>query len=148
MLCHHRFYRQAFGVEHVFNHHDVSTEDGYQYLQRCVARFLEVSRSADPVLFVQIRWEEPDTLEQFAQTCALIDARFPTCTLNAFAIRQTQASGVCPELRETRREGRHRLFAFTPVSRWDATTFREPLDELALSRLIQFHRLQLAPSTD
>lgn len=146
--CHHRFYREAFGVEYVFNHHDVWTDEGYRYLQRCVARFLAIARGADPVLFVQTRWQEPDTIDQFEETCALIDSRFPKCTLNAFAIGSTLSSGVCPELRQRRHEGlpnAHRLFELTPVSMWDATAFQDPLDELVLSRLLKFHRLMLGP---
>jgi len=53
-LCHHQLFREKFGVQHVFNHHDPTQERDHAYFVRAVDRFRVLLRSADWKLLVLV----------------------------------------------------------------------------------------------
>lgn len=53
-FCDHRYYRDHFGVESVFNHRDVTMPEHLHYYERCVQRFLATLDRGDRTLLVGI----------------------------------------------------------------------------------------------
>lgn len=64
-LANHIFYKDNYGVNSVFNHHDPITEEGYAYFQRCVEWFRKVSTSGQRNLFLMVSPHSNKTAEQF-----------------------------------------------------------------------------------
>jgi len=50
----HSYYRIKFGVNYVFNHHDLTCVEHYSYFLRCIERFRESARSNNNILYLLI----------------------------------------------------------------------------------------------
>ncbi|MCU1621238.1 MAG: hypothetical protein JWL79_83 [Frankiales bacterium] len=62
-LAHHTHYRENFGVDYVFNHHDpVVSDAAYSYLQRSVQRFRDLEHQEGRKAFVLIN-QDRDSLK-------------------------------------------------------------------------------------
>ena len=142
--CHHRFYRDRFGVPYVFNHHDVWTDEGHAYLTRCVDRFLAVAEGPEPVLLFQSRREDERAARDFAGMAACVSRHLPACALTSMAVAAGASAGLVPEVRLLERQGQHTLFRYTPLDEWEATVFRQPVDEAVLGWVLRQHGLNLA----
>ncbi|MFC0408113.1 DUF1796 family putative cysteine peptidase [Roseomonas elaeocarpi] len=140
--CHHRFYRERFGLDFIFNHHDVWTEEGQAYLRRSVERFRVLARGREPVLLLQSCREGDMSVAQFRNTARCLDRYFPNGVLNAVVVAGP-GGGLLPEVTLLAREGEHMMLRYQPVGEWEATAFREPIDEKILAEILQMHRLDL-----
>lgn len=72
-LCDHRFYRDKFGLRHMFNHHLPTEPRDYSYLQRCVERFRSAIGDPAPKLFLLVT-HQPVTETRFQALIAALDA--------------------------------------------------------------------------
>lgn len=142
--CHHRGYRERFGIPYLFNHHDVWTDEGHAYVRRCVERFLRVARGGAPALMLQCGDETEHSVRGFRAVADCVGRHFPACTLNAFVVSRATVPGVVPEIGLMDARGPHRLFHIRSVDGWEPVSFRNPIDEMAMASVLRLHRLNLA----
>jgi len=70
MLCHHRFYRDRFGVQHVFNHRSPEKPEVAAYLARAAERLLARMARDERTLFVimGLGWCNPERYQALRRT--------------------------------------------------------------------------------
>jgi hypothetical protein len=130
---HHRFYREAFGVQHVFNHHDAHLDPAYAHFVRCVERFRQSMKSTDPKVLVLARTECEgsgadllvlrDALLRYGTDIKLLAIDVPPVEPDALAWPRLEQRAMEPALCH---------FAFNPSSRWDPLRFADLVDEHVL----------------
>lgn len=149
--CHHKFYRDHFGVSFVFNHNDAAEEPDYQYYIRCVTRFRQVLRQAAPearVLLFHFDATGRETMASFRAAAKAVDEYSNGL---GFIVSISVASGgysrFMPELRLIDELPRgHLRFALRPTCEEVALTFADPLNEIAMVRVLRSYNLHLKSS--
>jgi len=130
---HHRFYREAFGVQHVFNHHDAHLDQAYAHFQRSVDRFRHSMSSSVPKVLVLARTECEGS---GADLQALRDALLLYGTnikLVAFDVPPVAPHALAwPILEQRALDANFCHYRFTPSSRWDPMRFVDLVDEHVL----------------
>jgi len=135
----HLFYRDRFGVRNVFNHHDVHEDRDYAYLQRCVGRFRRALASPSQHVFLLFEADgSKRTLDQVkALAAALRDAGGGLHLLLAFLVDAERPTGLLPQARIGHEEPGLRVVHFASASPWLPLTFENPIDEVALAKLLR-----------
>jgi hypothetical protein len=137
---HHAFYRQRFGVEHVFNHHDVHLPDVHQHFVRAVDRFRATLAADRPKLFIAFQWHYAG-FEQEAQLLhTALAARTRRFALHVIAVVEPRPDAVLPQLLPVSAGEGAGAWIFHPVSRWQPLAFPSKLDELCLHHAMQLMR--------
>jgi hypothetical protein len=137
--CQHRFYQLEFGVNYVFNHHDVWTDEGYAYLRRCVLRFRQAIASG-PVLLAQARWDHMwNAASEFEQTVACLTDLGISAGLNAFTVDTRPTPDEVPGVVPLAKIGPHALYRVRRTEQWLATEFKDPADEQPLIEVLCRH---------
>jgi hypothetical protein len=140
---HHAFYRQHFGVEHVFNHHDVHLPEVYQHFVRAVDRFRATLAEDRPKLFIAFHWHYGG-FEQEAQLLhAALAARTRRFALHVIAVAEPRPEAWLPQMHAVSAAAGAGTWLFNPVSRWQPLAFPSKLDELCLNHAIQQMRRDL-----
>lgn len=64
-LCHHKFYQEHYGVQHMFNHHSPDKAEDHQYFIRAVEEFRSSLASRTPILLLLVTHSliKPDLIE-------------------------------------------------------------------------------------
>jgi hypothetical protein len=137
---HHSFYRNTFGVQHVFNHHDAHLDEPYAHFMRCVERFRSTMQSADLKVLVLARTRYSDSSADLFQLRDVLRQYGTPFRLLAFEVppgsSQRQAS---PKLSTLQVEGELQQFVFEPCSPWEPLRFADLLDEHVLIRQVLIH---------
>lgn len=137
---HHRFYRDTFGVQHVFNHHDAHLDSAYEHFVRCVERFRRSMKSDGPKVLLLARTECEGS---GADLRALRDAvlRYGTnAKLVAFDVPPVEPEALAwPVLERRALDPVFCHFTFTPSSRWDPLRFIDLVDEHLLMQQVLKH---------
>lgn len=144
----HLWYREQHGVQDFFTHRDPLGDADYQYFQRAVERFRKLMRSADGKLFVMISRPEFDLRDKFSELSRAISRATRNAAL--ICIQLVDSSGIagCHGMRRLVRDGDHALYEFAPSSQEDGIGFPEPLDDMAVLRLILEYQLDLRREVD
>ena len=146
--CDHLGYREAFGVRHVFNHHDVTAAAGLDHFRRAADRFLAVTGGRDKVLLLMVNNVVPVRQEGFATLARAVDdlgARNTLLCINVGCTGDTLDMGMG----EPFQIGRHRLRTYRSTSVIDGVRFTNPLDDLVLRSVVaQFDIGVMAPTTN
>jgi hypothetical protein len=145
--CRHRFYRERFGVDWVFNHHDPTQPQDAAYLLRCVDRFRAATGGMDKTLLLMVNIEAPVRQDQFGRLCEAVERLGPRNTLlciNVGCARDVLGMGMA----EPFQIGRHRLRTYRSTSEIDGVRFGNPLDDLVLRGAIMQHRFDPPPARD
>ncbi|WP_322086309.1 DUF1796 family putative cysteine peptidase [Burkholderia sp. BCC1999] len=130
----HRFYRNEFGVNYVFNHHDVHMAADYGYVTRCVNRFRASAASDRQKIYLLVRKESVETSDHFDQVAAAVDRTIRNGVLVYVSVGDRKAD--LPEVTVRGSRGRHRLLSLKPISKWNALTFEDVLDEVTILKSI------------
>jgi len=72
-FCEHLFYKQNFGVHHLFNHHLPNEEHDYFHYIQAVNEFRAILRSQKPVLYLIVS-NHPIPLEQYIELVKSLDS--------------------------------------------------------------------------
>jgi hypothetical protein len=146
-LCEHRYYRDAFGVERVFNHYDPSSLDFHAYLIRAVGRFRRLLDSPDRKLFLAVvpTLRENELHEPFGRLVEVLESRTANARIEVLALLP---AGGADDFRHAllERRGVHTLSVLQPLSTMQGLLFDEMVDELFVRRVIARHAFALAPS--
>ena len=144
-LCDHAIFRDAYGVEAMFNHRDPSQVDDYMYLQRCVMRFRGVRDSQAPTLYLVIVDAHPNPEDAYLRLSSALDcACAGPAALLFVVVTDHRSGGPLPHVRTRRVDGEHEFVLFDAVGALGGTRFDEAADALALQALL--HRYRMAPS--
>lgn len=141
-VCHHRFYRDEFNVRFVFNHHNVLDEETFAHFVRSVGRFRSALGTGN-VLLPHIDIYKRTSPDVF---CRLVEA-VERCSsgraiLVSFYIEEPDATLLMPSLTMTHRIGGwHQRFVLTPTSAYEPLRFIEPVNELAIMRVLHSFNL-------
>lgn len=143
-FCHHRGYRERFGVEHVFNHHDPTDPAGRAYFERAVHRFHRTTGGDDKTLLLMIQAGPPPSAPLFERLCGAIDRLGPRNTFVCIGVCRT-GDALDMGFGEPHRIGRHRMRMFRSTSDIDGVRFGNPIDDLVLRAAVQQFRFASAP---
>jgi hypothetical protein len=134
-VCDHSFYRDRFGVQSVFNHHDPSTEKDFSYFSRAVGRLRSVLSSDQRSLFIMTSAAQ-DPTSVFERVLETLRARMKNPELLLIAIEGDHAE-LMPELSVKREDGPSRMIAMRPISKWGPVEFECIFDDLAIARYLR-----------
>jgi hypothetical protein len=138
--CDHAFYRDRFGVRGMLPHPDAPGA-GYADLCRRVEAFREGACGRAPALLLLCTRANDATAGDFRRLARALRAEAPAATLLYIAVSPERASGPMPVLRRSAQLGRHELHQLQAVSDWGSDAFADPVDELALLRLLRIQLL-------
>lgn len=137
----HEFYRKHFGVDFVFNHHDVHLVDDYAYLRRCVERLRQQLDSGEYTTFVMHRHFSPEAVAQLTRLDQVLRARSGKHRL--IAILVSDGERFVPRVEVIATPGDTlRVFHYHATSAWRDLYFEESSDEIMVGRLIKMYMLR------
>lgn len=128
--CNHAFYKENYGINYVFNHHDMTEIDNYNYFSRCVDRFLNALRNDNNIL---INISQNFSRDGFDDICSVVDV-YKNTTAFIFDVVHSTEDGFGVKLIE--KNGRHELYKLDILGRLGPTHFTDTLDELFFCRII------------
>jgi hypothetical protein len=132
---HHRLYREMFGVDFIFNHHDVHEDAPYAHFQRAVARFRQALASERHKAFLATRTQAEGPLDDVQALRAALARRCNNFSLMVYELPPTTLTPtLCPTLEARIDEPGLGVFTYLPVSHWGPLQFEDPLDEHVLVR--------------
>lgn len=132
----HDFYRVAFSVKNVFNHHDVQLQEDYEYIIRSVERFRRVLHSDESVMFILCTRHSCEALSYFIKISeSLLDKRNSAIHFRYFSIEE--GSSVLPKFDILYKfSDSFELIHFKSTSKWDGLYFNNIIDDMALLNII------------
>ena len=138
----HLGYLRRFGVNNVFNHHDVLTSDGLAYFSRCAARFHAVTSSSRKTLLLMVNTAGAIVPESFERLCHAINRCGDRNTLMCINVG-CAGDSFNMGMSEPFQYGRHRLRTYKSTSEMDGVRFINPLDDIVLRCAIMQYNFQL-----
>jgi len=96
-FCEHLFYKQNYGVHHLFNHHLPNEDRDYFHYVQAVDEFRSALRSPEPVLFLMVS-NHPYPLDQYHEITKSLDSIGGAYCL--LVIHFKQAEDISPSLGE------------------------------------------------
>jgi len=137
-IARHTLFQKKFSIHPpIFNHVEAHTNEGHDYLKRCVGRFIAETKRPGKKLFLQIIPEKLSTEENFFSN---VDSVRRISTEYAFlriVIREGLSNGPFHKLEYS--EMKNNLFACCYVnmkSQWLATQFEDMGDDLIIARFV------------
>lgn len=141
--CDHLFYRSAFGVRHVFNHHDPTLDDDYAYFARCIERFRSVLRSGDHALFFLVTHARDQNRDNFLRLSDTLRAASSNTHLLFVEVgREMMESFPQVVLRHSMPHGK--MYSICPTSKWEPLSFADQINDAAIARLIGQYPMALS----
>ncbi len=135
-LCDHAFFRDNFSISHMFNHYNPLSEEGYGYLERCVARFKTVLNSDTRNLAFALCSAEREDIDSVTALCNAIDLRSSLEVVAVF-VKEGTGSPSKHSLQPVKNIGRHAIYEMSPISNLGPVGFHDPLDEYILRRMLE-----------
>jgi hypothetical protein len=133
----HAFYRDRDGVGDMFAHRDPSTPDDYGYLQNTVGRFGRMMQLPDAKLFVMILRPKHNAVRAFPLLSDKIRSMTENSAFICVQLREPTEQPGCHSMQMLREDGDHALYEFQPSSPELGVGFEEPIDDMAVMRLIR-----------
>jgi hypothetical protein len=134
----HTYYQEQFGVEFVFNHHDVHLPEDFAHYQRTVQRFQAGLQSRDLHVYVLTCWHADGFLDAVTDLRSALARRTSNYRLLAYSVRESQHP-QSPQLTPVLTEPDAAAYIFDPISRWEPLQFQDLLDEHCLVHSILKH---------
>lgn len=131
---HHRAFRQLFGIDYVFNHHDVHLPEGYAYLTRCVERFRAALQQPQRKILLVTTHHTIHSLAELEDLSVALSRRTTNYRVIALLIDVISRQSLPVGEKHVNRPDLA-VYTYQPASRWGATDFEDPLDETCLSRI-------------
>ena len=138
-VCAHLYYRERFGVEWVFNHHDLSIPAVAASYRRRVDRFVAAMRDDHKTLLLMVNTGGDTTQAGFERLCAAIDAYGSDNTLLQIDVVRT-GDVLDSGFGHAMACGRHRRRLFRSTSEIDGVRFRNPIDDLVMQACMMQYR--------
>jgi len=132
----HLFYQKHHNVNSMFNHHDVHEPADYAYFGRCVERFRAALSDGSKTLFLLIREEQANSVQEFEQVRDALRRRSPDSSFMFVAIAKEPARAGLPTIDLVSRDGNAVLNRFAASSPWHPMNFVDSFDEVCLYRAI------------
>jgi hypothetical protein len=132
----HEFYRKQYGVNFVFNHHDVHEPEDYAYLTRCVERLRTSLRAGDKTLFLLIRREDESTPRDFELIRTSLKQAAPGTRFIFVAVAAQVTGSRMPSVSVVQQDSCSTLYRFAASSEWKALSFADPFDDICLFRTV------------
>lgn len=142
-VSHHHYYEDEFQVRSpMFNHLDVTSEEGYQYTLRSVQRFRRVLASEEAKLFIYIARPEEEVEDKLAHTVELLSKY--TFNFQVIFIKLGNASQKFNEFQLTSKVlNEHKYYDYQPVSQENGVDFADPFDDVILLRILNEFNFKL-----
>jgi hypothetical protein len=141
----HLFYRAHFGIGDMFAHRDPTEEQDYAYVKRTVQRFRTVLASDEHKLFVMIVGAKLQLGDHFEQLTNVLDRLTKNSVFTCVKLLSPEPTPECFSLKKLATEGPHVLYEFQPSSTENGVSFKDPIDELVILRLIRRFAIDLRP---
>ncbi len=133
----HLAYREMFGIEYVFNHHDAHLDGVHDYFVRCVERFRGALARPGPKLFVLARAKDSGPAGDLVALYQALARRTTNFELLVVEVPWSAPTRELVPAMETRRDEQGPIVCtFDSISAWRPLEFEDPLDEHVLMRLI------------
>ncbi len=136
----HAFYRDAYGLPGLFNHHDMTNPDQHAYLQRCVGRLRRVLHGREPSLFLLVVYDHADALRDTLALAETLRAIAPAADLLAVAVTPPSAMPLCFAMQAVHHQPGCFALRFTPTSRFLPLRFDDAFDDLLMHRILRAHQ--------
>ena len=138
-VCGHAYYQQRFGVDVVFNHHDLSLPAIAAAYRRRVDRFVAALEDDRKTLLLMVNTEGETTQESFERLCRAIDGYGPSNTLLQIDVART-GDVLDFGMGHPMACARHRRRLFRSTSEIDGVRFRNPIDDHVMKACIAQYR--------
>ena len=135
-VCHHSYYRENFGVDWVFNHHDLSRPEVAASYRRRVDHFVAALEDGRKILLLMVNIEGETTQASFERLCLAIDRYGTGNTLLQIDVART-GDVLDFGMGHAMACGRHRRRLFRSTSSIDGVRFRNPIDDLVMTACIE-----------
>ncbi len=136
-----RWYRSrnhALEVRHgapcILHSADMTTEDGLQYMARCVQRFQDAMRGVGNKLVLQVIQEDGEAERHFQETALLLNAMGRHFQYVLVSVLPEDQEAPFPQMEPVLAAGPHRMMRFQPISRIQAAQSADMMDEVVLLR--------------
>ncbi|MCE2575155.1 DUF1796 family putative cysteine peptidase [Komagataeibacter sp. FNDCR2] len=140
----HAVYRDRFGLNDVFPHVDLTSNETRTTFNRRIARFRRILASRDATLFVMVSRASIPIGWHFGPLVDLLMAQSPNAELLAVQLLPSRRGGESVGMELVQRREGSRLYDFRPASDESALGyFPDVLDELMILRLIYQYHLDL-----
>lgn len=143
-LSEHAFYRDQFGVPKMFNHHDMTMDTDYGYLQRCVERFRGVLRGNEPTLCFLVARDRPGVTAELESLGATLHVLAPHADLVAVLVTQPAVEALSFGMQAIHESEGRLVMRFVPTSRMHPLSFDNPFDDMLMHRLVRSFRFDTA----
>lgn len=140
----HAFYRDRFGVPKMFNHHDMTLDEDYGYLRRCVERLRGVLARDEPALYLMIVRNRPDCLAEALSLGAALREIAPHADLLAVDVAHPATAPLSFGMQALHESEGRLVMRFVPTSQMRPLWFEDPFDDMLMHRLVRSFRFDLA----
>ena len=138
-VCGHAFYHDHFGVEWVFNHHDLSRPEVAATYARRTDRFVAALRDGRKTLLLMINTGGDTTQEGFERLCRAIDAYGPANTLLQIDVVRT-GDVLDFGMGQPLACDRHRRRVFRSTYSINGVRFPNPIDDYVMRACVGQYR--------
>jgi hypothetical protein len=142
-LCDHAYYLQHFKQQFVFNHVDPTSDEGLDYLKRCVDRMRSVLAAPDKKLFVCVTLNSTYSSASIKAVFDAVARRTNRFDLISIAVERPDTDAIMPVVAPLTDVTGPRAFLLRPVSELGGTAFTNPIDELPIVRLLHQYAFRL-----
>ena len=145
-LCEHTFYREHFGVHHMFNHHLPTQAEDHAYFVRSVQRFRRLLSGDQWTLFL-LTLDKPIGLKEIEPLLATLRAApvpFVLVELLFRVAKPTDGSGATP-LRIQREQSDWLRVELDVAAPSNGTSLPEPADSRLLNTFLRSFQIDHAP---
>lgn len=133
---HNLYYLREYGVRFVYNHHSMDMVDT-EYFKGAVDRFRALMKSDKSKLLLQCIDFLPGSKRSFRHTSEIIDRFSVNAKLIVVAVSAEYSDSCLPSLKVEDTSGQHEFYVLRPTSRWGTIDFDDPVDDLAILRLVE-----------
>ena len=133
----HEYFKQNFKINRMFNHYDPSSEAGFQYMQRCVARLRSAMRAPSHTIFVCVAHDGRWPMAEFEAMAESIRRVAPRGILNVVLVSAPEEGRLLPQAEDIVSTDVLSIKRLKPLSTLGPTDFPNVLDEVALVELLR-----------
>ena len=134
----HDYYRSEFKITNVFNHHNPQLTSDYNYFVRSIERFRKMLFSNENVMFIVCTKHTSKTLAEFKKLSEIIlKWRNQAVYLRYIAIEETTNTLPSYDIVDGSFDD-FELIHFKASSKWEALSFENIIDDMALLTAISY----------
>lgn len=122
------------GAPCILHSADMTTEEGLQYMARCVQRFQDAMRGVGNKLLLQVIQEDGEAERHFQETALLLNAMGRHFQYVLVSVLPEDQEAPFPQVEPVLAAGPHRMLRFQPISRIQAAQSADMMDEVVLLR--------------